>query len=606
MKFLRFLFIIFLICSPQEFLGQNSSEAEQLKKDLKAESSVKEEIIIIRQIMAAEQSPDSIIKYSGMLIEKGKTASDEDAVRQGHHTRGVRWGRLAEFDKALQDLFEAARLAEEANDLTAIGNINVEIGNVYSESGNNKLAATYFDRGIDAIRKNGNRLSLGMSLFNVGDDLYEKDQLDSALTYTVEARQIFKDYKRPVFEAYAIGNLGRIYLEKGEMDNVEKYLKTAIEVLEEVPDYNALADFYCAMADFYRKKKDFSQAIEYAQKSLAAAEHDNMKNEQATAHQLLSNLYSENGDVGASFDHYKMFVAINDSVRNVSTVQEMANLRSSFEIARKQKEVDLLNQQKRNQKTIVIATIVALVLIILLAFGLYRRNKYIGKTKKIIENEKNRSELLLLNILPQETASELKENGKVQAKRFDAVSILFTDFKNFTHYAENLSPEELVKSVDFYFSEFDRIVEKHGLEKIKTVGDSYMCAAGVPFPVEDHAKRIVLAACDMMDFVRKSRRLESQKETRFELRIGINSGPVVAGVVGSKKFAYDIWGDAVNIASRMETTGEIDHINISEFTYDLVKKDFDCTFRGEIHVKNKGMMKMYFVNCPESTSPTTT
>ncbi len=327
-----------------------------------------------------------------------------------------------------------------------------------------------------------------------------------------------------------------------------------------------------------------------------------MKSEEAKAHLFLSNLYEATGDVGASYTNYKTYVALKDSVRNVETVQEMANLRSSFEIGEKQKEVDLLNEQKKNQKTIVIATIVALVLILLLAFGLYRRNKYIGRTKKIIEKEKNRSELLLLNILPQETASELKEKGKVEAKRFEAVSILFTDFKNFTHYAENLSPEELVRSVDFYFTGFDKIIEKYGLEKIKTVGDSYMCAAGVPFPAKDHAVKIVLAACEMMDFVEQARKVESQQETRFEARIGINSGPVIAGVVGSKKFAYDIWGDAVNIASRMESTGETGQINISEFTYELVKEHFECTFRGEVLVKNKGMMKMYYVDCPKPSA----
>ena len=131
-----------------------------------------------------------------------------------------------------------------------------------------------------------------------------------------------------------------------------------------------------------------------------------------------------------------------------------------------------------------------------------------------------------------------------------------------------------------------------------------MCAGGVPFPAKDHAVKVVAAACEMMGFVNGSRELVSQKETRFEMRIGINSGPVIAGVVGSKKFAYDIWGDAVNIASRMESTGKIGLINISEFTYEFVKDHFDCQFRGEVEVKNKGMMKMYYVNCTQpSLSP---
>ncbi|MFZ0490534.1 MAG: adenylate/guanylate cyclase domain-containing protein, partial [Salegentibacter sp.] len=285
-----------------------------------------------------------------------------------------------------------------------------------------------------------------------------------------------------------------------------------------------------------------------------------------------------------------------DSVTNLESVRQMADLRTNFEISQKQTEVDLLNQQKKNQKNIVIATIIALVLIILLAFGLYRRNRFIRRTNLIIEKEKNRSEHLLLNILPEETAAELKNSGKVQAKRFEEVSVLFTDFKSFTHYAENLTPEELVESVDFYFSKFDSIVEKYGLEKIKTVGDSYMCAAGVPFPVQDHAERLIFAALEMVAFVNEAKEEDKDRRARFEIRLGINSGPVIAGVVGSKKFAYDIWGDTVNIASRMEACSETGKLNISENTYLLIKDKFECEYRGEIDVKNKGRMKMYFVN----------
>jgi class 3 adenylate cyclase len=203
-----------------------------------------------------------------------------------------------------------------------------------------------------------------------------------------------------------------------------------------------------------------------------------------------------------------------------------------------------------------------------------------------------------LNILPEETALELKESGKVVAKRFESVTVLFTDFEGFTQYAENLSPEKLVESVDYYFSKFDAIIEKYDLEKIKTLGDSYMCAGGLPFETEDHAYRMILAAQEILDFVQHSNRENPFNHTRFNIRIGINTGPVVAGVVGTKKFAYDIWGDTVNIASRMESNSVPGKINISENTYALTKKAFDCEYRGEVEVKNRGMMKMYFVNNP--------
>ena len=165
----------------------------------------------------------------------------------------------------------------------------------------------------------------------------------------------------------------------------------------------------------------------------------------------------------------------------------------------------------------------------------------------------------------------------------------------FTQFSENLSPEALVNIIGFYFSKFDAIIEKYGLEKIKTIGDSYMFAGGLPFPTEDHASKTVNAALEIAEFVALTKKNEKAIKMTFDIRVGINTGPVVAGVVGTKKFAYDIWGDTVNIAARMESNSEAGKINVSQNTYELIKNDFDCEYRGEIGVKNKGMMKMYFV-----------
>jgi class 3 adenylate cyclase len=273
----------------------------------------------------------------------------------------------------------------------------------------------------------------------------------------------------------------------------------------------------------------------------------------------------------------------------------MADIRRNSEKAQIQAELDLTNQQKQTQKVVTIATAIALLLIILLAIALYRRNVFTRRTNAIIEKEMARSERLLVNILPAETARELKEFGKVTAKKFESVTVLFTDFEAFTAASEHVDPELLVNRLGYYFTAFDDIIEKYGLEKIKTIGDAYMCAGGLPFPSEDHAIKMVKAAFEILQFVEEAK---SEKETdfSFNVRIGVNTGPVVAGVVGSKKFSYDIWGDTVNVASRMETFSDSGKINISQNTYDLVKDVFDCEYRGQIDVKNRGSMKMYFVN----------
>jgi ligand-binding sensor domain-containing protein len=214
----------------------------------------------------------------------------------------------------------------------------------------------------------------------------------------------------------------------------------------------------------------------------------------------------------------------------------------------------------------------------------------------IVEKEKQRSDALLLNILPEEVAEELKTKGSAEAKQFDEVTVLFTDFKNFTQISEKMTPKELVEEIHTCFKAFDTITVKQGIEKIKTIGDSYMCAGGLPVANKNHAEYVVRASLEIQEFIlnRVAERTALGKES-FQIRIGIHTGPVVAGIVGIKKFAYDIWGDTVNTASRMESSGEAGKVNISGTTYELVKDKFACTNRGKIQVKGKGEIDMYFV-----------
>jgi class 3 adenylate cyclase len=211
-----------------------------------------------------------------------------------------------------------------------------------------------------------------------------------------------------------------------------------------------------------------------------------------------------------------------------------------------------------------------------------------------ILDEKKKSDDLLLNILPAEVAEELKKSGSAIARHFDEVTVLFTDFKGFTLLSEQLTPQELVNELDACFGEFDAIMVRHGIEKIKTIGDAYLAAAGVPEPCEQHARIVVTAALEIVAYMRS--RKERLGDRTFDIRVGIHTGDVVAGIVGVKKFAYDIWGDTVNTAARMEQNSEAGRINISQATYDRIKDDFHCTYRGTLPAKNKGNLPMYFVD----------
>ncbi|HZH36195.1 MAG TPA: adenylate/guanylate cyclase domain-containing protein, partial [Flavisolibacter sp.] len=219
---------------------------------------------------------------------------------------------------------------------------------------------------------------------------------------------------------------------------------------------------------------------------------------------------------------------------------------------------------------------------------------------RALKEEMDRSDNLLLNILPAETAEELKRTGSSKAKVFQRATVLFTDFKNFTLLSERLSAEELVGEINYCYSTFDQIISKYGIEKIKTIGDSYMCAGGLPVESETNPVDTLMAALEIRDFMLEELQKRKEKgQPFFEIRIGLHTGSVVAGIVGIKKFAYDIWGDTVNIASRMESSGEPGKVNISADTYELIKDKFTCSHRGKIQAKNKGSIDMYFVECPK-------
>jgi len=238
------------------------------------------------------------------------------------------------------------------------------------------------------------------------------------------------------------------------------------------------------------------------------------------------------------------------------------------------------------------------ILFLILAAGFFSRWRYVKKSKAIIEKEKDRSENLLLNILPAEIAEELKEKGEAKARDFDMVSILFTDFKGFTEQSAKVSAVELIDEINHCFKSFDLICEKYGIEKIKTIGDAYMAAGGLPVPSEASVLNTILAGLEMQEFmVNRIKERKKVGELSFEMRLGIHTGPVVAGIVGVKKFQYDIWGDTVNTASRIESNGTVGKVNISQNTYEMIKENEQFVFehRGKIEAKGKGKIDMYFV-----------
>ena len=519
--------------------------------------------------------------------------------------------------KALQYLFEAAGIAVQLKDEKQQGQINVAIADNYGMLKDGKNAVLYYKKAIATFEKVNDSMSLGITLSNLGDTYLQMKKPDSAMVYLVRSGEIFIDLKFELGMGHNYANMGIAHAQNGYLIEAEKTLSQAIKILDKYGDYNAICTCLNYMSTIYEEKNDYLTALYFSNKSLDLATQYGLKNEISEANLKLSTLYEKSGKETLALKHYKNYITYRDSVSNINLVQQMANLRTEFEVSEKQIKVDLLEKEahlrelsKKKQQNFLYGTVLVTILVAMLAFGLFRRGKFIEKTNSIIKAEKIRSDNLLLNILPRETAIELKTKGQVQAKKFDSVTVMFADFVSFTKHSEHMSPEELVKNVGFYFSEFDKIMEKHKLEKIKTLGDAYMCAGGLPFISKNHAERMMLAAFDIMEFVESVKKCKHSDHVNdalhcWDIRIGINSGPVVAGVVGSKKFAYDIWGDTVNIASRMQTASESGMINIGENTYELIKNQYDCTYRGELEVKNKGIMKMYYVKGKKETQKST-
>ncbi len=576
--------------------AQDPASAEEIMEQYESGKIQEIEPGVLKKIAEEETQPDRKLKYSELLIRKAAKDSLFDMLHSGFLQKGNAFRDKGDFVSALDSFLESLKYAQRSNYVAGVGAATISIADAYSLMGNSETSQVYYERGISILRTVNDTVSLATAVLNAGEEFLRSEDYGKALEYTKEAGPLFEALDHPKGYAYYLGNLGRIYAEQGENDLAKENINKAITALQELKQPYPISEYLIYMSEIYGKQKYFGEAFDYAERSLDLATQYGLKDQIANANLQLSELNEATGNYANAYNFYKSHIVYRDSIKNLENVREMADLRLDFEISQKQLEVDLLAQQRKNQNIIIISTIIALILIGMMAWGLYKRNKFIEKMSRIIKREKNRSDTLLLNILPEETARELKNYGRVKSKKFDSVSVLFTDFCNFTYKSEHLPPEVLVESVDYYYSYFDQIMEKYGLEKIKTLGDSYMCAGGIPFPLKDNAHKILLAALEILLFVEEAKHNRGGDEVSFEIRIGINTGPLVAGVVGSKKFAYDIWGDTVNIASRMEACSAAGKINVSEYTYNLVKDHFDCEYRGELEVKSKGMMKMYFVN----------
>ena len=473
---------------------------------------------------------------------------------------GVYYNKMATHGKALEFYLKAIPLSEKIGDKGAIGTASINIGEIYLERNQDSIALNYFKKSYDAWLGTGR---VPYSLTRIGDVYSKRKLFQTALKYYNEAIDIAKKFEAKLELIRPLLGMAQTYSLMGDdkmaLNAFDEARKTAVEIGS---NYE-LKDSYRGIANTYAKMDDFENAFKYQ----------------------------------------TLFSDIKDTLFNAETDDKIKGLQFTYEMDKKQSEIDLLTKDKQLQEVSLQknriaknAFLVGLLLILIITFIIFRN--YLAKVKinKILDRQKEEIEKLLLNILPKKIAKELQENGTAKSRDYESVTVLFTDFKDFTQISADLTPVELVTELNDYFTAFDDIVEKYNLEKIKTIGDSYMCAGGLPAKNNSHPFDTIRAAMEMQRYACEKNKLRELKaKTKWELRAGINTGPIMAGVVGKKKYAYDIWGSTVNVASRMETAGEPGKVNISADTYELVKDKFKCHHRGKVSAKNVGEIDMYFV-----------
>lgn len=534
-------------------------------------------------------------------LEIFKSIKDEIGEASILNNIGAIYFNQKDLTNALEYYLQSLKLAEKTKDklriLTALNNI----GGVYFEKpATHDKALYYFLKSLPLSEELKNNETFATTAANLGEIYYVRNNDSLALIYFNKSA---KAYNNSENSPYAYNNLGKVYTRKGDYDLAISYHKKALLIAEKLNGSLDIVQSLMGLAKTNISKKDFTEALIYLKQAEKIAFKHNFSGELKSVYESFSNVYNQLNDYKNAYVYQFKYSAIKDTLYNIETDRKLGSLQFDFDIKKKQSEVDLLTKDNelqeadiKRQKFAKNAFLVGLFLILIIALITYRNYLRKVKTNKILDKQKDEIEGLLLNILPAEVAKELQTTGQAVPRHYNEVSVLFSDFKGFTAHAEKLSPQELVMELNACFIAFDNIVGKYNLEKIKTIGDSYMCAGGIPIEKEGHVLNMIKASLEMQEWIKENNSNRNNIGLpSWDLRIGIHVGPIVAGVVGKKKYAYDIWGSTVNIASRMESNGEPGRVNISSATYELIKEEYQCSYRGKIYAKNVGEIDMYFV-----------
>jgi len=612
-QLLRIVTLIFLV------LSINPAQTQPLQGQAKIDSLLKEfpkmkkdtnAVNLLSQLSfdMYASNPDKGIKYGEQGLKLAENIGWKLGKANCLRSLGVVYSTQSNYPKALEYMVKSLKISEELGNKKGVAGSLNNIGTIYHYQSNYPKALEYYQKALKINEELRDKRGIATTMGNIGNIYNYQLNYPKALEYYQKALKINEELENKGKMASNIINIGSLYSDIGEFDKSLEYLKRGLVLNEEIGNQrqttytlNMLAVNYIerannidslqkigeipAVISLINKEQNYKNALEFGLQAESLADSIGLVEVQWQIFKTISSAYEGIGKFEKGLEYYKKHQVAKDSVFN----KENGDKISALEKAREddlnrlkiEKQEILLKAQEDEKQLIILSAIGALISILIILF--------------VIINQRSKSEKLLLNVLPAKIAKRLKAKEHPIADHFDSASIMFIDIVGFTKMSSETDPKRIVAVLNDIFTIFDKLAEKYGLEKIKTIGDAYMAAAGIPEKQVDHAKRTAEMALNIKSEMKEFRTSDG---TEIKFRIGIECGSVVAGVIGEKKFIYDLWSDAVNIANRMESTGESGKIHISEnFKNELEKFEgnWQCTFRGEQNIKGKGIMNTYFL-----------
>jgi adenylate cyclase len=611
MKVFVFLLLLTLPCYSSAQKKQGQARLDSLLKGLGsiAEDSTGVKLLVNISYVYCSINPDEGLKFA----DRALTLAGKIGWRTGEALAGNELGNNYQnkgaYSEALEQFFKALRIYEEAGAPGPAGLVSSNIGTVYYFRQSYAKALEYYQKSAKAAYLTKDSAGQQLASGNIGMVYYSMHRYPEALSYMQRSLRLAEHLEDKRGIVGQLCNISNIYGEQNDNSAALLYAFKALRLAESIGDKQTTASAEVNIGLIYLdiaqhpeqnlpdslvpagRKANLTKAILYLESGIQHCRESSNNEALIELLQALSRAQSLQGDYRSALKVHEQYTVLKDSIHNLESGEKIADMETERAVELKDKDLQIARlsiAKKRTERLFYLGGIAVLLVIVGIIANGFRRQR---RSNKLLSSEKQRSDTLLLNILPAEVAEELKERGSSAARQYKDVSVLFTDFVNFTGTSESLDAQALVAELNTCFTAFDAIIERTGLEKIKTIGDAYMAVCGLPQEDEQHARKTIEAALGIRDFI-AARRLAGKG---LELRIGISSGPAIAGIVGTRKFAFDIWGDTVNTAARMEQHGAAGRINISYSTYELVKDVYTCEYRGRVAAKNKGEIDMYFV-----------